>query len=81
MKRFRLSSLLFMVVIVALSFALVEQGRRASRREAELRAKIAKLEQAEIDREWMELSERRLRHAGMMSQPGGGPNAGKPTGR
>jgi hypothetical protein len=76
MKRFRLSTLLLLVVIVALCFALGVQDRRAARREAELRAKIAKLGQAEVSREWFELNERRLRHAGFVSQPGG-PNVGK----
>jgi hypothetical protein len=36
MKRFRLSTLLLLVVIAALSLALVVQERRAARREADL---------------------------------------------
>lgn len=43
-KRFRISTLMLLVVIAALSIALLEQGRRAARREAELRARIAELD-------------------------------------
>jgi hypothetical protein len=69
MKRFRLSTLLLLVVIAALCFALGAQDRRAARRDAELRAKIARLEEAEATREWIELNERRrLRYAGFSGE-------------
>jgi hypothetical protein len=41
MKRFRLSTLMLLVVIAALGVALVVQHRRAARREAELEARLA----------------------------------------
>jgi hypothetical protein len=41
MKRFRLSTLLLLVVIVALSMALAIQHRQSTRREAELLARMA----------------------------------------
>jgi hypothetical protein len=41
MKRFRLSTLMLLVVIAALSIAFVVQGRRAARREAELQARLS----------------------------------------
>jgi hypothetical protein len=41
MRRFRLSTLMLLVVIAALSVALTVQYHRAARREAELRAKLA----------------------------------------
>jgi hypothetical protein len=44
MKRFRLSTLLLLVVIAALSLALLEQERRAAQREADLRLSHALLE-------------------------------------
>jgi hypothetical protein len=50
MKRFRLSTLLILIVVAALSLGLLEQGRRAGRREAELRLRIA-----EKDREIAEM--------------------------
>jgi hypothetical protein len=40
MRRFRLSTLLLLVAIAALSIALVVQHDRAARREAELQARI-----------------------------------------
>ena len=40
MKRIRLGTLLLLVTIVALGFGIMEQGRRAARREAELEAKL-----------------------------------------
>jgi hypothetical protein len=43
MKRFRLSTLILMVVIAALSVALVVQQRRAARREAESQIRIQML--------------------------------------
>jgi hypothetical protein len=80
MKRFRLSTLLLLVVVVALCFGLGVQERRAARREAELRARISQLEQAEDSREWIQKFERnRLRQAGIVSQPGG-PDVGKSPG-
>jgi hypothetical protein len=44
MKRFRLSTLLLLVVIAALSLALVVQDRRAARREADLQFRYAVVE-------------------------------------
>jgi hypothetical protein len=44
MKRFRLGTLMLLIVIVALSIALVVQHDRASRREAELQAQLGKQE-------------------------------------
>jgi hypothetical protein len=44
MKRFRLSTLMFLVVIAALVAALVVQHDRAARREAELQAQLAAAE-------------------------------------
>jgi colicin import membrane protein len=41
MKRFRLSTLMLLIVIAALGTALVMQQRRAARREAELQARLA----------------------------------------
>jgi hypothetical protein len=48
MRRFRLSTLMLLVVIAALGVALVVQERRATRREAELQAQLtrARLEAA-----------------------------------
>ena len=45
MRRFRLSTLLLLVVIAALSLALVVQEWRAARREAAFQARIAELSQ------------------------------------
>jgi hypothetical protein len=44
MKRFRLSTLMLLVVIVGLAIALVVQERRAARREVQLQAEIADLQ-------------------------------------
>jgi hypothetical protein len=44
MKRFRLSTLLLLIVIAALSLALVVQERRAARREADLQFRHAVME-------------------------------------
>ena len=44
MKRFRLSTLMLMIVIAALSIALAVQERRAARREVKLQAEIADLQ-------------------------------------
>ncbi len=41
MRRFRLSTLMLLIVIAALSIALVVQHVRSSRREAELQARLA----------------------------------------
>jgi hypothetical protein len=41
MKRFRLSTLMLLIVIAALSIALMLQQHRASRREAELQGRLA----------------------------------------
>jgi hypothetical protein len=41
MKRFRLSTLMLLVVIVALTAGLVVQSNRSARRETELRARLA----------------------------------------
>jgi hypothetical protein len=43
MKRFRLSTLMLVIVIAALSIALAVQERRAARREVKLQAEIADL--------------------------------------
>jgi hypothetical protein len=42
MRRFRLSTLMLLMVIVACCIALVVQYRRAARREAQLKAQIAR---------------------------------------
>jgi hypothetical protein len=44
MKRFRLSTLMLLIVIAALGVAVVVQQRRAARREVELQAGLAKLQ-------------------------------------
>jgi hypothetical protein len=44
MKRFRLSTLMLLIVIAALSIALVVLERRAARREEKLQAEIADLQ-------------------------------------
>ena len=51
MKRFRLSTLMLLVVIAAQSTTLVVQHERSVRREAELDAKIKRLEAVKL---WME---------------------------
>ena len=61
MKRFRLSTLMLLVVIAALSTALVVQHDRALRREHGLRTKIKELEETDMMIRWHELSEHRLR--------------------
>jgi hypothetical protein len=65
MKRFRLSTLMLLIVIAALGTALVVQHRQAARREAELRAKIDELEQAGMADEWRKMSDRRIRRYGL----------------
>jgi hypothetical protein len=42
MKRFRMSTLMLLVVIAALCVALLVRERRAARREAELQARVAR---------------------------------------
>jgi hypothetical protein len=44
MKRFRLSTLMLLIVITALGIGLVVQQRRAAHREAELQARLAVIE-------------------------------------
>jgi hypothetical protein len=44
MKRFRLSTLMLLIVIAALSITLMVQERRAARREVQLQAEIADLQ-------------------------------------
>lgn len=41
MRRFRMSTLMLLIVIAALGIALMLEHRRASRREAELQARLA----------------------------------------
>jgi hypothetical protein len=60
MRRFRLSTLMLLVVIAALGVALAVQQRRAARREDGLRAKIKGLEETDMMIRWHEMSERRL---------------------
>ena len=52
MKRFRLSTLMLLIVIAALSTALVVQERRAARRETKLQDEIANL-QARLAQSWL----------------------------
>ena len=49
MKRFRLSTLLLLVVIAALSLALVVQNRRAAQREAELQFRLVVMEHVRFE--------------------------------
>lgn len=44
MRRFRLSTLMLLIVIVALTITLMVRERRAARREAKLQAEIANLQ-------------------------------------
>jgi hypothetical protein len=53
MKRFRLSTLLLLVVIAALSFALMMQQIRTSRLVAELEARRAEVETVNVNMEIM----------------------------
>jgi hypothetical protein len=52
MKRFRLSTLLLLVVITALSLALVMQEWRAARREAELQFRLVIMEHMRVQPEF-----------------------------
>jgi hypothetical protein len=63
MKRFRLSTLMLLIVIAALCVALVVQQRQASRREAELRVRMA-----EKDSQVQELKERLERLAELVQR-------------
>jgi uncharacterized protein HemX len=69
MKRFRLSTLLLLVVIVGLAIALVIQERRATRREAHLQAEL-QLRQGEfrLANEKIHNRELLLRNERMMAQ-------------
>ena len=51
MRRFRLSTLMLLIVIAALGIALVVHYRRAARREVELQAR-----RAEEDRWWRSIN-------------------------
>jgi hypothetical protein len=72
MKRFRLTTLMLLVVIAGLGFALLAQQRQADRREAVLRAKIKEWEQTDTEIRWSEMNERRLRRMGWTLQPPAG---------
>jgi hypothetical protein len=50
MKRFRLSTLMLLIVIAALTIALAIQHRRATRAEAELQAELATRPKLYFDR-------------------------------
>jgi hypothetical protein len=63
MKRFQLSTLMLLIVIAALCVALVVQQRQASRREAELRVRMA-----EKDSQVQELKERLERFAELVKR-------------
>jgi hypothetical protein len=52
MKRFRLSTLLLLVVIAALSLALAVQERQAARREAELQFRLIIMEDMRVQPEF-----------------------------
>jgi hypothetical protein len=51
MRRFRLSTLMLLIVIAALAIALVVEEQRAARREAELQAEMAAL-QSRLAQSW-----------------------------
>jgi hypothetical protein len=68
MKQFRLGTLMFLIVITALGFALLMQQQRAARREAELQArlnaaenKLSTLERQNLVKQWQMLSSSRRR--------------------
>jgi hypothetical protein len=74
MKRFRLSTLLLLVVVAAMGIALVVQHERArrweaelraeiNRREAELRAETKRLDQVELSNRWREMNKYRLQQS------------------
>ena len=78
-KRLRISTLMLLIVILALALALVIRERRAAQREAviqrhaagreaELRAKIAELEQDDATR-WLKMSNHRIQRMGLKIQP------------
>jgi uncharacterized protein HemX len=60
MKRFRLSTLMLLVVIAALSIAMVVQQRRAARREAELNAFVKQQNEADEIRRLTEAVDAKL---------------------
>jgi hypothetical protein len=62
MKRFRLSTLMLLIVVAALATALVVQSDRAARREAELRSRISKLEAIDTMIQLHEANERRWQY-------------------
>ena len=66
--RLRIGTLMLLIVIVALCIALGIQERRAAHREAELRAKIAEMEQDDATR-WKKMNDRRIQHMGLTIQP------------
>ena len=53
MKRFRLSTLMLLIVIAALSIALVVRKRRSARREAKLRTELADLQARRVQYRWV----------------------------
>jgi hypothetical protein len=70
MKRFRLSTLLLLVVVAAMGIALVVQQERARRweaeinkREAELRAESKRLDQVELSERWRRMNRYRLQQS------------------
>jgi type II secretory pathway pseudopilin PulG len=76
MRRFRLSTLMLLIVIAALGIALAVQQRRTARREAELQArlntvenKLSTLERQNLVKQWQMLSSSRRRSK---PQPDGG---------
>jgi hypothetical protein len=60
MKRFRLSTLLLLVVIAALSLALVMQERRDARREAELQFRLVITEHLRLQPEVLQIQQMEL---------------------
>jgi hypothetical protein len=60
MKRFRLSTLLLLVVIAALSLALVIEERRAARRDAELEFRHVLMEQLRVKLEFQGIQQMEL---------------------
>jgi hypothetical protein len=69
MKRFRLSTLMLLVVIAALSIALVVQQRRATRREAKLHAELQLRQgQLQLTNENLQNRESLLKHDRMIAR-------------
>src|SRR5262245_32294401 len=86
--RLRIGTLMLLVVIVALCLALgiqerwaahrvAELRRQAAGREAELKAKIAEMEQDDFTR-WKDMNNRRIQHTGLTIQPTAKTNAQGP---